>query len=97
MGNGGVLQSSFQVLHVPGLLVTPLGAGHMAQPGTDQHQSGVSVREAPHRTGAAADLPVQSLNDIIGSEPACEKPLPLPFFEPGHEKRRLSLESDVLM
>ena len=65
-GNGGILKGRLQVLHVHVLLVAPLGTSHMAQPGTDQHQSGVAVREAAHHTGAAADLPVQSLNDIIG-------------------------------
>ena len=56
--NGGVLKDRFQVLHIHVLLVTPLGAGHMAQPGTDQHQSRVSVREATYHTGAASELPV---------------------------------------
>ena len=56
-GNGGILKGRLQVLHVPVLLVVPLGASHMAQLGIDQHQSGVSVREVPHHTGAAADLP----------------------------------------
>ena len=36
------------MLHIHVLLVTPLGAGHMAQPGTDQHEGGVAVREAAH-------------------------------------------------
>ena len=46
----------------------PLGAGHMAQPGTDQHESRVAVREAANHTGAAADLPVQPFNHIIGAD-----------------------------
>ena len=33
------------MLHVHVLFVAPLGAGHMAQSGTDQHEGGVSVRE----------------------------------------------------
>ena len=66
--NGGVLNGSLQVLHIHVLLVAPLGAGHMAQPGTDQHQSRVTVRETAHHTGAAADFPVQPLNDIVGAD-----------------------------
>ena len=46
----------------------PLGASHMAQPGTDQHQGRVAVWEAAHHTSAAADLPVQPLNDIVGTD-----------------------------
>ena len=56
------------MLHVHVLLVAPLGAGHMAQSGTDQHEGGVAVREAPHHASAAADFPVQSLNYIIGPD-----------------------------
>lgn len=56
--NGGVLRSGLQVLHVHVLLVAPLGAGHMAQPGADQHEGGVAVRETAHYTGSAADIPV---------------------------------------
>ena len=65
---GGVLNSSLQVLHVHVLLVAPLGAGYMAQPGTNQHKGRVAVRETAHRTGAAADLPVQPFNDIAGTD-----------------------------
>ena len=66
--NGDVLNGSLQVLHVHVLLVALLGAGHMAQPGTNQHKGSVAVRETAHHTGAAADLPVQSLNHIIGAD-----------------------------
>ena len=66
--NGDVLNSRLQVLHVHVLLAAPLGAGHMSQPGTDQHEGRVAVREAAYHTGAAADLPVQPLNDIVGSD-----------------------------
>ena len=48
--NGCILQGSLQVLHIHALLVSPLGAGHMAQPGTDQHQNRVAVRETAHYT-----------------------------------------------
>ena len=67
-GNGGVLKGNLQMLHVHVLLVAPLGAGYMAQPGTDQHQGRVAVRETARHTGAAADLPVQPLNDIVGAD-----------------------------
>ena len=66
--NGDVLNGSLQMLHVHVLLVSPLGASHMAQPGTDQHEGRVAVRETAHHTSAAADFPVQSLNDIIGPD-----------------------------
>ena len=67
-GNGGVLKGSLQVRHVHVLLVSPLGAGHMAQPGADQHEGGVAVRETPHHASAAADFPVEPLNDVIGTD-----------------------------
>ena len=66
--NGGILNGSLQVLHVHVFLVTPLGTGYMAQPGTDQHEGGVAVRETAHYTSAAADLPVQPFNDVIGTD-----------------------------
>jgi len=45
-GNGGgVLQGSLQALHIHVLLVASLGADHMAQPDTDQHEGRVTVRE----------------------------------------------------
>ena len=66
--NGGILNGSLQMLHVHVLLVAPLGTSHMAQPGTDQHQGRVAVREAANHTGTAADLSVQSLNHIIGTD-----------------------------
>ena len=69
-GNGGVLKGILQVLHIHILFVAPLGAGYMAQPGTDQHQGRVAVRETAHHTGAAANLPVQPLNDIVGADTA---------------------------
>ena len=40
----------------------------MAQAGTDQHEGGVTIRETTHHTGAAADLPVEPLNDIVGAD-----------------------------
>ena len=56
------------MLHVHVLLVTPLGTGDMAQSGTDQHQGRVAIREGAHHTGAAANLPVEPLNDIVGAD-----------------------------
>ena len=56
------------MLHVHVLLAAPLGAGHMAQPGTDQHEGGIAIREAAHHTGTAADLPVESFNNVIGTD-----------------------------
>ena len=67
--NRGVFQSRLQVLHIHVLLVAPLSASHMAQPGADQHQSRVAVREGAHHTGPAADLTVQPLNYIVGTDP----------------------------
>lgn len=54
--NGGILKGHLQVLHVHVLLISPLGASHMAQPGTDQHQSRVAIRETAHYTGSVANL-----------------------------------------
>ena len=65
---GGIVKGSLQVLHVHVLLVAPLGASHMAQPGTDQHEGRVAVRKAAYHTSAAADLSVQPLNDIVGAD-----------------------------
>ena len=66
--NRGVLKDRLQVLHVYVLLVALLGVGHIAQLDTDQHQSRVSIWEAAHNTSAASDLPIQSLNNIIGTD-----------------------------
>ena len=57
------------MLHIHVLLVAPLGAGHMTQPGTDQHKSRVAIRKGTYHPGAAADLPVEPLNDVIGADP----------------------------
>ena len=66
-GNRGVVQSR-QVLHVHVFLVAPLGACHMAEPGADQHQGRISVRERPHHTGAPTDLTVQPFDHIVGTD-----------------------------
>ena len=57
-GNGGVVQSRLQVLHVHVFLVAPLGTRHVAQSGADQHQGGIPIRERAHHPRPAADLPV---------------------------------------
>ena len=68
-GNRGVLQGgSLRVLHVHVLFIAPLGAGHMSQAGTDQHESGVAIREGAHHSGSAADLPVEPLNNVVGPD-----------------------------
>ena len=66
--NGGILKGRFQVLRIHVFLVVPLGTGHMAQLGTDQHESRVTARETAHHTSAVEDLSVQSFNDIIGAD-----------------------------
>ena len=40
----------------------------MAQPVADQHKGGIAVRKGPHHTSAAADLPVEPRNDIVGAD-----------------------------
>ena len=57
------------MLHVHIFLVAPLGTCHMAQPRTDQHEGRIPIWKSPHYLGAAADLPVETLNDIVGSDP----------------------------
>ena len=67
-GNRGIVQSCLQVLHVHVLLAAPLGTCHMAEPGADQHQGGISVRERPHHARPSADLPVQPLDHVVGTD-----------------------------
>ena len=66
-GNGGIVKGRLQMLHVHILLVAPLGTGHMAQPGTDQHEGGVVVREDAYHTDPAANLPIRPLNHFVGA------------------------------
>ena len=56
--------------HIHILLIAPLGAGHMAQSGADQHEGRVPVRESPHHPRAAADLPGQTLGHVVHTD-AC--------------------------
>ena len=67
-GNEGVVQSRLQVLHVHVFFTAPLCARHMAEPGTDQHQGGVAVRECPHHPRPSADLTVQPLDHVVGAD-----------------------------
>ena len=67
-GNRGVVQSRLQVLQVHVFFAAPLGARHMAEPGADQHQSGVAIGECPPHTGAPTDLTVQPLDHVVGTD-----------------------------
>ena len=53
--NGGVLHDSLQNLHAHVLFAAPLGTGHMAHPGTDQHKGRIAVWERPSHPCPAAD------------------------------------------
>ena len=68
-GNRGVVHDRLQVLHVHVFFAAPLGTCHMAEPGADQHQSGVAIRECTNHTGTAADLPVQPFNHVVRADP----------------------------
>ena len=67
-GNEGGVQRRLQVLHVHVFLVAPLGARHVAKSGADQHQGGVAVREHSYHAGSAADLTVQPLDHVVGTD-----------------------------
>ena len=56
------------MLHIHVLLAAPLGTSYVAEPGTDQHQSRITVREAAHCPCAAEDLLVEPFNDIVGAD-----------------------------
>ena len=56
------------MLHVHVFFAAPLGARHMAEPGTDQHQGGVAIRECPHHAGTPTDLTVQPLDHVVGAD-----------------------------
>ena len=67
-GNRGVIHDRLQVLRVHVFLAAPLGARHMAESGADQHQGGISIRERSHHAGPAADLTVQPLDHVVGTD-----------------------------
>ena len=56
------------MLHVHVFLVTPLGAGDVPQPGANQHECRVPVREAAYNPGPAPDFPIQSFNHVVRSD-----------------------------
>ena len=56
------------MFHVHIFLAAPLRAGHMTKPGTSQHQGRVSIGEGSDDTISAANLPIELLNDIVGSD-----------------------------
>ena len=57
------------MLHIHVLFVAPLGTSHMAQPGANQHEGRVAIREGPHHASPAANLPVQPLNHVVSADP----------------------------
>ena len=68
-GNRAVLKGRLQVLHVHVFFVAPLRSGNMAKSGTHQHQRRVAVREGSNHPCAAANLSVQSLDHVVGTNP----------------------------
>ena len=67
-GNRSVVHGRLQALHVHVFLAAPLGACHMAQPRTGQHQSRVAIGKCPHHASPAADLTVQPLDHVVGAD-----------------------------
>ena len=67
-GNGGVVQSCLQMLHVHVFLAAPLGARRVAKSGADQHQGRVPVRERPQHARPPTDLSVQPLDHVVGTD-----------------------------
>lgn len=55
------------MLHVRIFLVSPLGSSNMMQLGTDQYERGIVIWKTAYPTSATANLQVQPLNDIIGT------------------------------
>lgn len=56
------------MFHIHALLVAALGTVYMAQPDVYQHQSRVTIQKSAPYTSAKANLPVESLNNIVGSD-----------------------------
>lgn len=56
------------MLHTHVTFGTPGLAGHVPQPGTDEHQGGVAIGEGANHPGSVADLPVKPFNDVIASD-----------------------------
>ena len=55
-GNGGIFQGCLQMPHIHVLFVAPLGAGHMAEPDTDQYEGRIAHPGKCPPPGSAADL-----------------------------------------
>ena len=66
-GKGSVVQR-LQMLHVHVLLVAPLRPCNVPQPGAEQHQRRVPVRETAHHARPAPDLTVQPFNGVVGAD-----------------------------
>lgn len=48
-------------------VVASLDSGHLAQPVTDRHERGVTAWKTANHTRVAANIEVQSLNNIVGA------------------------------
>ena len=59
------LVERFHVHVLPG---PPLVGEDVTETGRYQHQGGLSVREAAHHVGPASDLPVQTLQGVVGPD-----------------------------
>ena len=53
-------------IHIP--FVAPLCPSHVPQPGADQHQGRIPIREGPNYPCAAADLPIEPLDGVVGAD-----------------------------
>ena len=63
-----VLLDDLEMLHIHVFFAAPLRARHVAESRADQHQGGVPVRERPHHAGSAADLTIQPLDHVVGTD-----------------------------
>lgn len=53
-------------IHIP--FVAPLCPSHVPQPSADQHQGRIPIREGPNYPCAAADLPIEPLDGVVGAD-----------------------------
>ena len=65
LASNALFLNRYLLVHVHIPLRTPLLACHIAQAGSHQHQGGVTIREAPHNSGSAANFAVQTLKRIV--------------------------------
>lgn len=56
--------------HVHIFPVAPLGTSHMAESSTNQHKGRAALGEGAHHMSMAANLPVETLDHIVGSDPS---------------------------